>query len=93
MSECEDNAKTYGVFFRGDEANHEKIRPNDAISSPIGDPLHDEKILRTVHIAIGENTMFGGVNEAVIHHDFVFTPDKNFADDALIYVKNTLQII
>lgn len=66
---------------------------NDAITTPIGESLHDEKILHTVHIAIGANTMFGGVNEADIHHDFVFTPDKIFADDAPIYVKNTLQII
>ena len=33
----------------------------------------DEKILGTVHIAIGQNKLYGGVNEATIHWDFFKT--------------------
>jgi aminopeptidase len=33
----------------------------------------DEKILGTIHIAIGQNKLYGGVNEATIHWDFFKT--------------------
>jgi len=33
----------------------------------------DEKILGTIHIAIGQNKLYGGVNESTIHWDFFKT--------------------
>jgi Thermophilic metalloprotease (M29) len=36
-----------------------------------GNPLSDEKCLGTVHIAIGDNTAFGGVSSSKIHEDLV----------------------
>jgi leucyl aminopeptidase (aminopeptidase T) len=38
-----------------------------------GITLEDEKILGTVHVAIGRNTGFGGVNMSKIHLDFIMT--------------------
>jgi leucyl aminopeptidase (aminopeptidase T) len=38
-----------------------------------GITLEDEKILGTVHVAVGRNTGFGGVNMSKIHLDFIMT--------------------
>lgn len=38
---------------------------------PIGNVLVDEKVLGTCHVAIGDNTGFGGVNRSSIHVDFI----------------------
>jgi leucyl aminopeptidase (aminopeptidase T) len=39
--------------------------------TPIGLRIYDEKALGTAHIAIGNNTHLGGINEASIHIDFI----------------------
>jgi aminopeptidase len=39
----------------------------------------DEKILGTVHMAIGQNLLYGGKNEATIHWDFFKTMGKGTA--------------
>ncbi len=36
----------------------------------------DEKILGTIHMAIGQNKLYGGVNESTIHWDFFKTMGK-----------------
>jgi leucyl aminopeptidase (aminopeptidase T) len=48
---------------------------NDNISSLCGYTVLDEKMRNTFHIAIGDNTMFGGTNKADFHMDFVGTAD------------------
>lgn len=45
------------------------LNPN--ITSLCGYAVLDEKSLGTFHIAIGNNTMFGGKNESQLHLDFV----------------------
>ena len=47
------------------------IGTNPAVTRPIGDPLFDEKIFGSVHLAIGENRMYGGKADSSIHWDFV----------------------
>lgn len=47
----------------------------------------DEKLLGTIHIAIGQNKLYGGVNEATIHWDFFKTMGRGsrlYADKKLI---------
>ncbi len=44
---------------------------NPNVDTMCGCTLFDEKMRDTFHIAIGENTMFGGNNEADCHIDFV----------------------
>ena len=44
---------------------------NPAVGEPCGLTLTDEKILGTVHLALGENTMLGGVNDSTLHWDMM----------------------
>ncbi len=44
---------------------------NDKVTSLCGYTVLDEKMIDTFHIAIGDNTMFGGSNKADFHMDFV----------------------
>ncbi len=46
---------------------------NEGINELTGYELLDEKMLGTFHIAIGNNTMFGGKNDSPLHQDFVGT--------------------
>lgn len=46
---------------------------NEGVDKLIGYELLDEKMHGTFHIAIGNNTMFGGKNDAPLHQDFVGT--------------------
>ncbi len=50
----------------------------------------DEKILGTIHIAIGQNKLFGGVNEATIHWDFFKTMGRGsrVEADGKVVMKN-----
>lgn len=44
-----------------------------------GNPLEDEKVWGTIHIAFGKNTSFGGANDAAIHIDCIIKePDVYF---------------
>lgn len=47
------------------------IGMNPNITELIGYTVLDEKMVGTFHIAIGDNTMFGGNNSAPLHMDFV----------------------
>lgn len=44
---------------------------NPNVTDLCGDPVLDEKMCGTFHIAVGANQMFGGANEASDHIDFV----------------------
>lgn len=44
---------------------------NEHVTSLCGCAVLDEKMNGTFHIGIGDNTMFGGENEADIHMDFI----------------------
>lgn len=48
---------------------------NESITSLCGYTVLDEKMNHTFHIAIGDNTMFGGLNKADLHMDFVGMAD------------------
>ena len=44
---------------------------NHEVRAPCGSMLLDEKILGTIHIAVGDNTMLGGVNDSSLHWDLL----------------------
>ncbi len=48
---------------------------NENITGLCGYAVLDEKMADSFHIAIGDNRMFGGVNKADLHMDFVGTAD------------------
>lgn len=48
---------------------------NEHVTQLCGYTLLDEKMVGTFHIAIGDNTMFGGTNKAMCHIDFVGKAD------------------
>ncbi|MFQ5909771.1 MAG: aminopeptidase [Thermoplasmata archaeon] len=44
---------------------------NPKVKKAVGYTITDEKIIGTIHIAVGENRSYGGKNEATLHWDFV----------------------
>jgi leucyl aminopeptidase (aminopeptidase T) len=44
---------------------------NTSIDELTGNPLFDEKMARTVHIAVGDNSIYGGELHSHMHQDFV----------------------
>jgi len=44
---------------------------NPEVHKAIGYTITDEKIMGSIHIALGENRMFGGQNESTLHWDLV----------------------
>jgi len=53
----------------------------------IGVSLEDEKMLGTVHVAIGRNTGLGGVNMSKIHLDFIIT-NPTLKVDGKVVIEN-----
>jgi leucyl aminopeptidase (aminopeptidase T) len=48
---------------------------NPGVTSLCGCAVLDEKMIGTFHLGIGDNTMFGGENEADMHNDLIGTAD------------------
>ena len=44
----------------------------------------DEKLIGTVHVAVGMNNLCGGTNDSPLHIDFVVRPDAVTIDGAAI---------
>jgi aminopeptidase len=44
---------------------------NSEVTVPCGNIMLDEKIPGTIHIAVGDNRMLGGVNESSLHWDLL----------------------
>ncbi len=57
---------------------------NPGAIEPIGDIMHDEKIGGSVHIAIGMNDRFGGINRSNLHLDLVMLAPVVWVDDRLL---------
>jgi aminopeptidase len=55
----------------GDVIGELGIGLNPEVKSPTGYMLTDEKILGTIHLALGDNRMLGGVNESSLHWDLL----------------------
>jgi len=57
---------------------------NPAVTEVTGYMLTDEKILGTIHIAVGENRLLGGVNESSLHWDLLVMRASLEADGVAI---------
>lgn len=60
---------------------------NPEVKKAIGYTITDEKIIGSIHIAIGENRMFGGENESSLHWDLVML-DPSFEVDGTGVMEN-----
>ena len=60
-----------GASGAGDVIGELGIGLNHEVTAPCGNMLLDEKILGTIHIAVGDNTMLGGVNDSSLHWDLL----------------------
>jgi leucyl aminopeptidase (aminopeptidase T) len=56
----------------------------------VGWGVFDEKVLGTVHVAIGNNVHLEGTNKASIHVDFVLHKPTVKADDSVVMQKGKL---
>ncbi|MBS3817634.1 MAG: aminopeptidase [Candidatus Thermoplasmatota archaeon] len=58
---------------------------NPEVNQAIGYTLTDEKIMGSIHIALGENRSFGGENESTLHWDLVMLePTVEVGDKTII---------
>jgi len=53
----------------------------------IGNILEDEKVIGTVHVALGNNLSYGGTNDVPLHLDGVITKPDIYVDDKRIMKK------
>jgi leucyl aminopeptidase (aminopeptidase T) len=58
----------------------------------IGNVLEDEKVMGTVHVALGDNSTFGGKCKAGIHMDGIIKKPTLVADDIVIMEKGKLLV-
>ncbi len=89
--------ETFNTFLEGFEGTINLFAEfglglNDQIEHLIGNQLHDEKKLHTVHLGIGNNQMFGGENHASMHIDLVVDALEVFVDDAPL-IKNSKLVV
>lgn len=65
---------------------------NAAITKLTGNSLFDEKALNTIHIAIGDNTVFGHNNKSNIHADLATWNPTLIIDNLNVMINGNLQI-
>ena len=65
---------------------------NPTIKSLTGNPLFDEKMAGTLHIAIGDNVVFGHLNQSHIHEDMIVRQPTLILDGRKIIDKGKLQV-
>ncbi len=63
---------------------------NPGMTEPVGDPMLDEKIGGSVHLAIGANEGFGGRNRSNLHLDLVMLCPTVWLDDSLVVADGVL---
>ncbi|MGD0885393.1 MAG: aminopeptidase [Thermodesulfovibrionales bacterium] len=63
-AKLEERAENRNIAELGIGTNHKAWRPDNILES--------EKILGTIHVALGDNSSFGGTVETPFHQDFVF---------------------
>src|SRR5579871_192445 len=65
---------------------------NPAIKKLVGNPLFDEKMAGTIHVAIGDNTSFGHGVKSFYHDDLVCIKPTVELDDHIVIKKGILNI-
>ncbi|MGV8123414.1 MAG: aminopeptidase [Candidatus Xenobiia bacterium LiM19] len=94
---AEENGELFASLQR--EADGDKdviaemgIGTNPQVTRVTGDCLLDEKILGTVHIAIGSNKYFGGNNSSTIHKDMVMLKPSLYVEGKALISEGTLNV-
>jgi aminopeptidase len=65
---------------------------NPAVGEPCGYTLTDEKILGTVHLALGDNGMLGGVNDSTLHWDMMILRPTVEVDGRPLLIEGEMQV-
>jgi aminopeptidase len=65
---------------------------NPAVGEPCGYMLTDEKILGTIHIAVGDNRMLGGVNDSSLHWDLLVMAPTVTVDGVVLLDRGELRV-
>ncbi len=65
---------------------------NPAVGEPCGYTLTDEKILGTVHLALGDNEMLGGTNTSSLHWDMMVLRPTLTVDGRAVLVHGEWQL-
>lgn len=95
------SAKTGLDVFRGVLANARGDKDrigelgfglNPAITRAVGQSITDEKMLGTIHVALGENRFFGGNNDSDLHWDLMILAPTVFAGKELLTEKGRLTL-
>ena len=58
----------------------------------IGIPVEDEGKLGTAHIAVGDNSLFGGENKSAFHYDLIFNKPDIYFDNVQIMRQGSLEL-
>jgi aminopeptidase len=66
------------------------IGTNPEVTRVTGDTLMDEKIIGTVHLALGDNRGFGGTNASTMHKDMVILEPSLYAGDTPLILEGEL---
>jgi len=74
--EAEENGELFKEVLENSQGDKDVIGEfgigtNPEVTKAIGYTITDEKIIGSIHIAVGENRMFGGKNESTLHWDLV----------------------
>lgn len=82
---AEENEEVFNQVLENSQGDKDLIGEfgigiNPEVKKAIGYTITDEKIIGSIHIAIGENRMFGGKNESTLHWDLVML-DPSFQVD------------
>lgn len=65
---------------------------NPAVGEPCGYMLTDEKILGSIHIALGDNRMLGGTNESSLHWDLLVMQPTVTVDGVVLLDRGDLRV-
>jgi leucyl aminopeptidase (aminopeptidase T) len=65
---------------------------NPAVGEPCGYMLTDEKILGTIHIAVGESLFLGGVNDSSLHWDLLVMEPTVTVDGVVLLDRGDLRV-
>ena len=68
------------------------IGMNPKVPRTMGNILLDEKVVGSIHVAIGKNTMYGGINKSSLHWDLVCMSPSIKVGDQLIMDKGKLNL-
>ncbi len=62
---------------------------NPCITKMVGNQLTDEKVIGTVHLALGENRSYGGKNQSDLHWDLIVSNPTVWVDSVLLMENGT----